>query len=257
MENYFNDLIINNDTNFYIGTGNPSSKILIIGKESAIDKISNYEQYEREILNNALDWKKNIEDNIHQDSVTSWFIDYPLYNPLYPYKGQLNKIENKRTGNNGGTSRTFYNYQKLLDKIYNENRKSSNINFHEKCFITELNSSTAKYSHLVNTIDCKDSINNRQELLTHPYYQSFPIVLFAVGNYVRDFNIDIQKLFNVKFDAETGTLPITKTNYINLHYDDITNPSRLVIHTNQLSINISDLLLNELSQYIRKHLELI
>lgn len=252
MEGYFDDLVINNEDNLYLGTGNPNSKILIIGKESAINIESNMEQYEREILKNAEDWRLNLSNKTKQESVPSWGRNYPSYNPLYPYKGQLNKIENKKTGRNGGTSTTFYNYQKLIDKLFNQNQKSPKITFHEKCFITELNSASAKYSHLVKIDYRKDSIKSRQVLLRHSFYQSFPVVIIAVGHYVRDFNIDIQKLFKVDFDTETGTIPLSKTNYINLHYDDLTNPSRIVIHTNQLSINITDILLDQLSDKIKK-----
>lgn len=252
MENYFYDLVLNNTDNLYIGTGNPNAKILIIGKESAINVESNVDQYEREILNNADDWRQNINNKTTQELISSWFNDNPLYNPLYPYKGQLNKIENKKTGINGGTSRTFHIYQKLIDLVYNENQKSSQINFHEKCFITELNSATAEYSHLVNDKERNSSIEKRQNLLAHSFYQSFPIVIIAVGHYVRNFNIDIQKLFKVKFDSETGTIPLSKTNYMNLHYDDLANPSRIVIHTNQLSMNISDILLDQLADKIKK-----
>lgn len=254
MEDIFRKLIDENSENLYLGTGNPNSKILIIGKESAIDMVLNKEQYEREIINNPIDWRRNLVNNTTQESVCSWFSDNSMYNPIYPYKGQLNKIENKKTGENGGTSRTFHNYQKLIDKLFNKNQKSLNINFHEKCFITELNSATAKYSNLVNVEERNSSIKTRQDLLENSFYQSFPIIIIAVGHYVRDFNIDIQKLFKVKFDVETGTIPLSKTNYINLHYDDIANPSRLVIHTNQLSINITDILIDQLADRVRKFL---
>ncbi len=252
MKKVFKELVEGNSANLYLGTGNPNSNILIIGKESAIDSVLNKEQYEREIVNNAIDWRRNLAEDTKQELVNSWFGSNPSYNPLYPYKGQLNKIENKKTGRNGGTSTTFYNYQKLIDKLFNENQKSLNINFHEKCFITELNSATAEYSHLVNVEERNNSIEKRQDLLTHSFYQSFPIVIIAVGHYVRDFNIDIQNLFKVKFNAEIGTIPVSKTNYINLHYDDLANPSRIVIHTNQLSINITDILLDQLEDKIKK-----
>lgn len=252
MKKVFKELVEGNSANLYLGTGNPNSNILIIGKESAIDSVINKEQFEREIFNNANDWRRNLAENVSQELVDSWFSSNPNYNPLYPYKGQLNKIENNKTGRNGGTSKTFYNYQKLIDKIFNENQKSLYINFHENCFITELNSVTAEYSHLVDADERNSSIIKRQDLLAHSFYQSFPVIIIAVGHYVRDFTIDIQKLFNVKFDAETGTIPISKTNYINLHYDDIANPSKIVIHTNQLSINITDVLLDQLAHKIKK-----
>ena len=44
----------------YIRQGNPYSRILILGKESAIDKNKNQNQYRREIENNYNDWKNII-----------------------------------------------------------------------------------------------------------------------------------------------------------------------------------------------------
>lgn len=94
------------DINFYIGTGNPQAKILIIGKEAAINKLDNKGklQYTREFENNISDWERDKEKNPSQ--IANW--DLTNYSPLYPYKGQQFKVDQNE---NGGTSRTWYNYQ--------------------------------------------------------------------------------------------------------------------------------------------------
>lgn len=73
MKKVFKELVEGNSANLYLGTGNPNSNILIIGKESAIDSVLNKEQYEREIVNNAIDWRRNLAEDTKQELVNSWF----------------------------------------------------------------------------------------------------------------------------------------------------------------------------------------
>lgn len=82
-------------TGIYIGTGNPNSKILIIGKETATD-IENkanrdelYLRFQRECLQdfreNSLKWNLNIKSQVDADSLPDWIggKDSPLSsNPL-------------------------------------------------------------------------------------------------------------------------------------------------------------------------------
>lgn len=128
---------------FFIGTGNPNSTILILGKEAAIDIESYPEQHQREIANNYSDWEKNVANNKQFSSVDGWFsIDcQPKYNPLYPYKGQSNTVEGKNKmgiiiRGKGGTSKTWDNYQKIIDSLFNDDNASPIINFHEYSFIS-------------------------------------------------------------------------------------------------------------------------
>src|SRR5690606_27292489 len=124
----------------YIGTGNPLSNILIIGKEVALDidskEIREQEQYKKEILNNFNDW--NNLNSYNSDNIVKQ--DFNYYSPLYPYKGQVLKKDN---GQNFGTSVTWMNYQKLYNHIY-QNLDNKCINFHENVFLTEVNSTPSK-----------------------------------------------------------------------------------------------------------------
>jgi hypothetical protein len=43
----------------FLGTGNPNSKIVFVGKEAAIDLQKSSDQHKREIINNATDWENN------------------------------------------------------------------------------------------------------------------------------------------------------------------------------------------------------
>lgn len=141
----------------YIGTGNPLSNILIIGKEAAISIGS--EQYETEIVNNLNYW--NELKNYNSDEIIER--DFNNFSPLYPYRGQVLGKDNNQ---NFGTSVTWMNYQKLYNYIF-KNTDNKVINFHENSFITEVNSTPSKETVNANT----DSISFRKkEILTSDFF---------------------------------------------------------------------------------------
>ena len=230
----------------YIGTGNPNAKILIIGKECAIDQVNNEPQYRMEIACNAKEWELNMKNDISQNEVDNWFNNpSPKYNPIYPYKGQrFGKRSQKddQVRGDGGTSSTWYNYQKLYNFI--TQRESDTINFHEKCFITEMNEITGNYSHEISEAERINSINRRIPLFKMPFFQQFPIVIVASGHYVRNYNIDLESIFGVRWESPTINV---ESNWFNIHYQNDGSPAKLVIHTNQLSMGITDELLKRLA----------
>lgn len=240
----------------FLGLGNPNAKILIIGKEAAIDKEKNPRHYEMEVENNVKDWEHNCDNSKQLDEVLSWFAETTeqKYNPLYPYKGQKHtllrkkKVDGKEI-NNGGTSKTWYNYQKISDKLFNNNVKSSIINFQEHMFISELNQESAKYSHLIAKEKRGQSIAKRKQLFETSYFREFPITIVAVGHYVRDFNVNLEELFGVVYSHELSAVHSKglKNEFINIHFDSIEKPTRLLIHTNQLSM-VSNELVNKVGE---------
>lgn len=236
---------------FYLGTGNPNAKILIIGKEAAIDMEKNIGQYENEFKKNARAWQANIENNIQLDNLRNCN-GFDL-NPLYPYKGQLNKVasfdkEGKIKRGIGGTSRTWYYYQKLTEGILDPLEKSAFINFHEHSFTTELNQVCGSYSHKIPRIDRLNSIQARQRLLRQNFFQHFPVIIVAVGHYVRDFQIDLQNLFEVRFKGER--IDIDDNNWVNVHREIEGQQKKILLHTNQLSMINNDLII-KLSEICR------
>ena len=232
----------------YIGTGNPNAKILIIGKECAIDQSNKEPQYRMEIACNAKEWELNMKNATSQNEVENWFDGVNAqYNPIYPYKGQRfakrSQTKDGQVRGDGGTSATWYNYQKLYNLISQE--ESDTINFHKKCFITEMNEITGNYSHEISEIDRLNSINKRVPLFKMPFFQQFPIVIIASGHYARNYNIDIESLFGVKWIAPTIDV---QSNWFNIHYQNDDSSAKLVIHTNQLSMGIADELLKRISE---------
>lgn len=244
----------------YLGTGSPNGKIIFIGKEAAIDEKLYPEQHKQELVNNNSDWKNNNEQDIQFSDVDNWFVS-PNYNPLYPYKGQNNTVESRNkegkiVRGECGTSKTWYNYQKIIDSVYFNGNKSETINFHEYAFCSELNEVTGPYSKTIPKKIRKESIKERKELFREPFFREFPITIVAVGHYVRDFNIDLQDVFQMKFDEKLSKeySEGLDNEYINVHYDNLEKPTKLLIHTNQLSM-VSAELIKRLGQVCKSFLE--
>ena len=220
----------------YIGTGNPLSEILIIGKEAALS--IEEDQYRYEIAENFNFWNNN--DNYDVQIVEK---KSNTYSPLYPYRGQVLKKDN---GNNWGTSTTWMNYQKLYNYIFDieENNK---INFHEQTFITEVNSTPSKKTIDANT----SSIEFRKKhLLASQYIQNFPIVIISGVGY---FNVtkeenELEEIFGVTFYEKRFAGNKQSQPYW-IHWND--DKTKLVINTYQLSISIADNLLRDIAEIIR------
>lgn len=201
----------------YIGQGNPLSKILILGKECAIDAENNQGKYKQEIANNAYDWLYN-SDETH------------LRRPSEGQKFSKNP--------DGGTCSTWYYYQKLYNLI-SRREQSEGVDFFNNCFISELSSATGLNSKSVKEEYRRKSIAKRIEIFKTAFFQQFPIVIVAAGHYCRDYNIDIEQIFGVKWIAPTIDIG---GKWVNIHYSTDFKLPKLLIHTNQLSIVSNELL---------------
>ena len=204
-------------------------------------------------MRNATDWLHNIKDNVallDADKDELWKkVPHGPLNPSYPYRGQSFRINN---GHNYGTSRSWFDYQKIInnmDSISLNGERKRTICFHEYCFSTELSSVSAKYSKEADPIQRKESIRVRTtELLNLPFYQQFPIVIVAAGHYPKELGIDLEKLFGVQWDGKTIDRKENeklKRNWYNVHKG---KQPKLLIHTNQLSMNITDELLRLIAE---------
>ena len=231
----------------YLGTGNPNSKILIIGKETAIDTENRanrdelYVRFQNEsqeaFEQNASKWNFNVKNLVDADSLPNWIggIDSPLSsNPLFPFKSlPTNKLKE---------GHTWKKYQKLHDLLIHNDiaySKEKEFDFHRNSFLTEINSASAKYTKYAD----KSSVPVRKQFLKESkFIQCFPIVILACSNYIN--GKEICDIFNVTFERQGGK----DKQLFWTHYNS--DRTKLVIHTRQLSANVSDDLLREMANEI-------
>ena len=121
------------------------------------------------------------------------------------------------------------------------------INFHKNSFITEVNSSSSE-----KTINAKtDSIPFRKEkILSSDFFQSFPIVIISGVGYFENIEgkNEIEEIFRVNFKEMKFANKEKESQPYWIHYSS--DKSKIVINTHQLSIGISDILLEEVAKEI-------
>lgn len=230
----------------YIGHGNPNAKILFIGQEPAIDCKNNPKQYNHEIVGNAGQWRNITPAGIGYESIDSSKIEFG--SPLHPWANQKFQIrsvmQNGEVKGEEGTAKTWYNYQKLINKIfelYSEGRKAmtkdDHLDFHRLSFHTDM--SDAAYKNHSESIEGKQSVSERVSLLSSDFFRNFPIVIAAVHNFPRDTYGDeyFGDIFGVEF---LGNEETKRYEWINVSIRNDHNHPMLLIHTPQFSEAISD-----------------
>jgi hypothetical protein len=252
------DYCKNND--LFIGFGNPNAKVLIIGKEQAykskalpgsIEFLKEIDENRHlENQRNQIGWATNIADNIipNWENMPTGFV-----NPLYSWGSQRNLANRKKidvNGNevwNGGTSHTYLKYQKLYQFLRKEER-SENISFQQDFFLTELNDVATEYSFSGKELTTlrHTSIDNRKALFEKKFFRNFPIVIIAAGHYPIQYGFKIEDIFKVKFTGETVKVG---GYWYNKHFS--TDKKRILIHTRQLSTDVTDELLKEIANECR------
>lgn len=220
-----------------IGVGNPNSKILIIACEPSIPE-QDINGIEREIKKNKLLWQRNIDAPTQMDE---WLLSYnqdinpckgleygcPNYNPFFPYHGQKNSSNSKKNG----TSRSWWYYQKIIDGIF-KFPKQKDIDFFQKCFVTDLSAENAINQNHTIRENTQLSIKKRTDLFfSHDFFQNFSIIIMCCGHYVRDYEVKPNELFNVPFWGEKQDV---NREWINYHCIKGNKP-KLLLHTKHLT----------------------
>lgn len=216
-------------SNEYVGCGNPNASILIIASEPAI--APDEERYEWEMAKNNEKWlTEGVAETIVHDGVID---DISKFSPRFPYKGQkysvrseVKKDEVTHIRSVAGTSRTWYNYQKLLDLVRGVNRsKAELLDFHDWCFTSELNTCCAKKSSEVDEEGRRLSIAKRagksNRFFSSDFFQGFPIVIVASGNYVHRYRdvFSVGELFGFPADCKRVMSVPTRKGGRNRHLD--------------------------------------
>lgn len=217
------------ENNEYVGCGNPNASILIIASEPAI--APDEERYEWEMAKNNEKWlTEGMAETIVHDGVID---DISKFSPRFPYKGQkysvrseVKKDEVTHIRSMAGTSRTWYNYQKLLDLVRGVNRsKAELLDFHDWCFTSELNTCCAKKSSEVDEEGRRSSIAKRagksNSFFSSDFFQGFPIVIVASRNYVHRYRdvFSVGDLFGFPADSKRVMSVPTSKGGRNRHLD--------------------------------------
>lgn len=231
----------------YIGLGNPNAKILIVGKECAYDvKHDPYECYKNEFKKNFDKWQE-LNSSRSIDDVHNWVkndkLDWDIFDPLAPYMGQHFTFGKSKVA----TSRTWYNYQKLVN-IIRENGKSNQlkntvkIDFYKDFFITELSELCRKSNTKLSAEEkqnTKHSIEQRFDWMkaTNSFWSHFETVILACGPYADALRIDADLRRSIFGDANViSTIPTADGK---------------VKKIPQLSLFVSDNLLQEIAKQVQ------
>lgn len=211
---------------YYIGFGNPNSKILILGQEKAI-KSDNEIQIKAESLENPKQWDYLVKNNI-EDIDYKFYSDFHFKNPLHPYDGKPTK---------GNT--TWLQYQKLIKFIYPDFDSERNNSFLLNSFITEINHQVSPRQLGNQKDEYRESINN------HIFYKSFNITILAIGEYLN--NQEIESRFNVNYQQHN-----TQSRQRLLIFTN-ESENRIVLNIRQLSNDISTEYLERIAGIAKKY----
>lgn len=213
----------------YVGLGNPNSKILVVGKEAAIEiEINEDLQQIKEKLKglhgSKLKWKSNLFDYSH--------------NP--------NELRN--------LSDTWKNYQQLYNNIFLNKQEYKSATFLKEFFTTEMSNLPSKTTYKAKkTPFFKEELQKRKKtFFKTDFIQSFPVVVLACSDYIvnNENNREIDKIFGVKYNGKFKEY--SQGNWFFNHYNE--DKTKIIIHTRQLSANVNNELLTDIGKNIREHL---
>lgn len=192
---------------YFIGFGNPNSKILIVGQEMAIDPEKSPITLEMESYKNPEHWKEIIDKNISDIN--------------YSFNGK-NGFKNPRKPYDTKPSETWRNYGKLVEHI-TDKKLEKNQEFFEHSFITEINTVVSK------TQKGYSPDKERNTILKHNFFKKFPITILATGHYLK--MEEIEEIFEVKYSKEDSDSQAYLKFAVYLSADN----KRILINTRQMS----------------------
>lgn len=204
---------------YFIGFGNPESKVLFIGKEKAFSMTSSPHLLLQESINNILHWQliANGKDSVNFE-----------FNPKNPRSYHKGKLKTRHTWGKYAQVLVGLKDKELdLKELLKDNSESSQ-NIFEHCFMTEVNHLPSKYSK------GKRLISERKELLKNEFYKGFDVVIIGAKKYLNDEEIkEIFKIKESKKDVLLGTKG--RNNNIKITCDIYKSDSQFIVYCQQLS----------------------
>ncbi|SHH18889.1 hypothetical protein SAMN05444372_1217 [Flavobacterium micromati] len=221
---YSNILNIEEPNPYYIGYGNPNSKILILGKEKGFDK-SNLLQLKYESIDNPMQWKY-YTDNLFPMNTKKFYENTNYVNVFIPYRGK------QKSGH------TWTKYS-ILNKLIFSTKNEEYQDFFKTSFISEINYKPSKLSNIKNFKDEK-----RIEFLKHSYFKSFKVIILACGDYLN--SVKIQEIFNVKLCENKSKSREKLVVYKNNNF--------ILINARQLSMDVKNEYLERISEIVKHYM---
>ena len=184
------DLIFNKKlaNPFYIGFGNPNSKILFIGKEKAFSS-DNLDLLIKESINNYAQWKQILSSNSFDFDQLDICKNLG-FSPLLPKAYYLKKTNSRHT---------WGIISEIVNRIYNPNKKLNENQYlknsiFDYCFLTELNHIPSKYN------EGSGLSKTRKQFLSNNFYKTFPIVIIGAKSYLKQKEAsEIKDIFNAEY----------------------------------------------------------
>lgn len=253
------------DNKLFLGYGNPNGKILMIGKEQYYKclKPLDTDEFYQELLEkrnevnqiNISSWLKNIDEKFIPEwnyNLDSNIINSNPQTIFWNQRNIPNRFSEIKKEWNFGTSNTYLHYQKIYQNVFLDGVKETNINFQKEFFISELNDLLAEQDFNFKRLKKlkQDFISKRENLFKLSFFRSFPVVIIASGHYSKDFDFDIQDVFDIEYVGKTTEIG---NSWYNLHYSG--DGKRMLIHTRQLSTSVSTDLIEALSNEIKNFIK--
>lgn len=212
-----------------IGSGNPNSQILFVGKEGSNQQVGR----EKNINDNLDYWESQMSKN---DT------------PVFSYS-----IKQFKSGH------TWRKYQKLHDYIFENTEKQGEV-FENNIFTTEMNETPFKRTGDAQrgVSFTKEVTDRKNTFFTSEFIQNFEVVVLACSNYIQNVGIEgkweINSIFGVKWEKEYNTEHNSKKYRFDTHYNE--NKTKLVIHCRQLSGSIPEKYLQDMGEIVREFIQL-
>ena len=235
---------------FFIGYGNPKSKILILGKEKGFDIDEPCKLFLKESINNIIHWEK-IKENPT--------VELGKFKPDFPRKPFENILENHTWAKYANVItqsgvNSYLEYPKSFREM--DNVEDS---FFSECFISEINHLPSKYSP--GSPRKNSGFNERQEFLRKQIIPNFDVVIVAAKTYFSKSENkredQIKFLFSDKVKwISGGNLDLKKERLPYWEYG-IPETKKKIIFTNQLSggASWSELGLKTLAEKVKSYLD--
>jgi hypothetical protein len=228
---------------YYIGFGNPNSKILVIGKEKAFNP-SNISLLIKESINNYSQWNQIITNKLFNFSGIKT-LNLLGFNPLLPTLFHERLIKRNHTWCiTNFLTRNLY----ATSPIRTNNDPRSVESLFENCFLTELNHIPSTYH------EGSGLCEERKQILHNEFFKTFPIVIFSAKSYLKSNFSIVEDLFNVQYYESVSVGTIGKKRPRELTIDILRSQNQNVFVCNQLSgaSGWSNEALNKFSETINK-----